>query len=675
MQTFRPGRDARLELRDELPSQRWNKGIQAIIPARGPVSHGRRGVIAIERAHFDRTRLAPFEVVVAIYLELVTRSRRRPEPFRVYRLRHHQVPVTRVTRGHPEIPDHMKPRRRNRRAEPGEQVERFEQQGPGAVSPDILEREQEPPVASRLQPPLRERRPASAMALGGASYVSQCSAGSLSSNGAAHFLLGFCERWYGRRPLALSYRVRRPWMGIVLALAMCLAPVTAHARATTPKGSSVSKKAVQVASPSAAKKPVPPKKPAASKRSTLAKAAQNAPKVAAAPPKPIPEELRALGPMSVGHPHGGFLVNGERLPNSDDWVLTVPSHGYGTRETNAALTLCIGKVRRTFPGSPKVMLGSLSAERGGFLPPHKSHRSGRDADVYFFRQPNARWVKAATETDIDLPRTWALLRCFATQTDVDMILIDRKVQGWLEKYATSIGENREWLQALFHDRYKMKTALVRHVPGHVAHMHVRFTSPKARRLAVQHYDELVAAGVVVPEKRALVHVVAKGDTLLALARRYGMTVEAIQQMNRMQSTLIRVGQKLTMQQAVDIRGARDPVAMRGRPLPPGETVQREPLAATPDKTAADATVASTPEAPNRRKPDDGATALPDAATKPIEATADAVTPSQASSEPTPVVDSAVPPGPPPRAEPSERRSERAGERPPASRLPVNRAPS
>ena len=57
------------ELRDELPGQRWNEGLQAIISGRGPVIHARRGVRAIERAHFDGiTRLAPFEVVAEVFL-------------------------------------------------------------------------------------------------------------------------------------------------------------------------------------------------------------------------------------------------------------------------------------------------------------------------------------------------------------------------------------------------------------------------------------------------------------------------------------------------------------------------------------------------------------------------------------------------------------------------------
>src|SRR5690606_7867121 len=158
----------------------------------------------------------------------------------------------------------------------------------------------------------------------------------------------------------------------------------------------------------------------------------------------------------------------------DRWVLTVPSHGYGTEESVAQLSHCIRAVHAEVPESPPVMLGSLSAQEGGRLPPHKSHRTGRDADVYFFRKPGAQWSKAATADDIDLPRSWALLRCFVTDTDVEMVLIDRKVQKWIEAYARSIGEPEEWLDSLFYDVPGTKSAVIRHVPGHVAHMHVRF---------------------------------------------------------------------------------------------------------------------------------------------------------------------------------------------------------
>lgn len=258
------------------------------------------------------------------------------------------------------------------------------------------------------------------------------------------------------------------------------------------------------------------------------------------------------------------------MPTSPRWVLTVPSHGYGTDETVEQLTHCLNQVHERFPGSPKVMLGSISAQYGGVLPPHQSHRTGRDADVYFFRKPGAQWSKAATKDDIDLPRTWAMLRCFITETDVDMILIVRRVQDWIEEYALSIGEPAEWIRGLFHDQGRYKTAVVRDVPGHVAHMHVRFTSPAARRRAIAVYDRLVALGAVVPPKQAITHEVQRGDTLSHLAKRYATSVARIQAQNDLRGTLIKVGQRLLLSKAVDLREARGPVVVPPRRRPPRE---------------------------------------------------------------------------------------------------------
>ncbi len=259
------------------------------------------------------------------------------------------------------------------------------------------------------------------------------------------------------------------------------------------------------------------------------------------------------------------------MPRSPRWVLTVPSHGFGTEETVAQLQHCLNQVHDQFPGSHPVMLGSLSGQFGGHLPPHRSHRTGRDADVYFFRQPGAQWSKAATREDIDLPRTWALLRCFITDTDVEMILIVRKVQDWLEKYALSQGENKQWLDSLFHDNGSYKTALVRDVPGHVAHMHVRFVSAQARRKAVKVYDRLVSSGVVRLSGQADKHVVVKGDTLSELAEHYKTSVAQLQSLNGLEGTLIKLGQKLVIHKPVDLRGARDPVFVPPRRRPPAPT--------------------------------------------------------------------------------------------------------
>lgn len=333
------------------------------------------------------------------------------------------------------------------------------------------------------------------------------------------------------------------------------------------------KKQPSVASSAAKPPPVKGRKaapPAKSKPPSKARslnASSKSADVSPASQRDVPDEIARLGPISVGHPHSGYLINAARLPPSDDYVITMPSHAYATNETIDAVQLCIGAVRKAIPDSSKVMLGSLSGEQGGHLPPHKSHRTGRDADVYFFRLPGAQWSKAATREDIDLERTFALLTCFATRTDVEMILIDKKVQAWLEEYGKTHGADPEWLQDMFHDKGSNKTSLVRHVPGHVAHMHVRFVSPKARRLGVEHYDRLVKLGLVVPERSQATHEVQKGDTLSGLAALYKVKVDRILELNQLSSTVIRLGQKLVLEQAVDLRGARDRVVVPQRRLP------------------------------------------------------------------------------------------------------------
>lgn len=359
-------------------------------------------------------------------------------------------------------------------------------------------------------------------------------------------------------------------------------------------------------------------KPPSSKARTL-NASSKGSDVSPASLRDVPEEIAKLGPISVGHPHSGYLINAARLPPSDDYVITMPSHAYATNETVEAVQLCIGAVRKAIPDSAKVMLGSLSGEQGGLLPPHKSHRTGRDADVYFFRLPGAQWSKAATREDIDLERTFALLTCFATRTDVEMILIDKRVQAWLEEYGRTHGADPEWLQDLFHDKGSNKTSLVRHVPGHVAHMHVRFVSPKARRLGVEHYDRLVTLGLVVPERREITHQVKKGDTLSGIAARYKVKVDRILELNHLSSTVIRLGQKLVLEQAVDLRGARDRVVVPQRRLPK-DFDEPQVLTAAPvpnSMPVPNAAPTATPEPADTSSPQDDVTSPTPPGPKPI----------------------------------------------------------
>lgn len=265
------------------------------------------------------------------------------------------------------------------------------------------------------------------------------------------------------------------------------------------------------------------------------------------PTAPEPSALtskatQTIGALSVGHPHAGFLINGVRMPEGAEWSLGIPSEAYGTEETIEALIHCIRRVNQQFPNTPRVVIGSLSRQGGGPLPPHKSHRTGRDADVaLYYLGGKWRWDQPAGAHNLDRARSWAFLRAVITETDVEFVLVDRVVQELLEEYALGIGEDPEWVRELFHGTASGERPIVKHVPGHTAHWHIRFVSPLACERGRLAYDQLVEQG----------HIPSP-----AIEARAGS------------SPRTRAGSATTTPTGpTELRGARDPVVIPPRKLP------------------------------------------------------------------------------------------------------------
>lgn len=288
----------------------------------------------------------------------------------------------------------------------------------------------------------------------------------------------------------------------------------------------------------------------------------------------------SIGSLSVGHPNQGYLFNAVKMPNDPQWVVSVPQHAFGTEETIRNLIHCIRHVNDLFPHSPPVFIGSISPEHGGHAPPHISHQAGRDVDVYFYYKPNTtRWYEPATPYNLDRPRTWSLLRAVITDTDVDFVLIDRSVQALLEEYALSIGEDRKWIQDIFHGTGRYPNPLIKHVPGHTTHMHIRFVSAVSRERGRLAYDSLVELGHIQLPNKPVVHTVARGETLTGVAEKYNTSVEHLLDVNKLSSKKIRVGQVLRIEERQELRDAHAPVVTPPRRLPPAEP-NREYVAAT-----------------------------------------------------------------------------------------------
>jgi LysM repeat protein len=82
------------------------------------------------------------------------------------------------------------------------------------------------------------------------------------------------------------------------------------------------------------------------------------------------------------------------------------------------------------------------------------------------------------------------------------------------------------------------------------------------------YPTLVSQGHLNLKQQSVKHTVEKGDTLLQLAARYRVTTDQLRELNQLESSVIRVGQQLTIQKPVHLRGAFEPVRVPARRLPP-----------------------------------------------------------------------------------------------------------
>src|SRR6266436_370876 len=165
-------------------------------------------------------------------------------------------------------------------------------------------------------------------------------------------------------------------------------------------------------------------------------------------------DLASLGSVSIGFADRGRVLNAVQMPEDPAWIVERPAYAFATRETVDALALAFRSVRQRFPDAPPARLSHLGAKDGGYLRPHRSHQSGRDADVgLFYRGDRFQPRGAPREKLIDPARNWALIRALIDETDVQLILVDQGIQDVLRtgntltqiatKYKTSVAAVRK----------------------------------------------------------------------------------------------------------------------------------------------------------------------------------------------------------------------------------------
>ena len=185
---------------------------------------------------------------------------------------------------------------------------------------------------------------------------------------------------------------------------------------------------------------------------------------------------------SIGAASRGSMKHGRLMAKRGTGFLRKNDKAaWGTDETVALLTWGLDEMTSRYPGTVPLVIGDLSAEEGGRLRPHLSHQSGRDADVGYYFVGNRRLThfRTATRDDMDAEKTWTFLELLMSTGQVQYYFIDRKLHKPLFRQALAMGWTEDEARRIFEAPIgpANHSGIIRHVPGHKHHVHIRFRCP------------------------------------------------------------------------------------------------------------------------------------------------------------------------------------------------------
>lgn len=190
----------------------------------------------------------------------------------------------------------------------------------------------------------------------------------------------------------------------------------------------------------------------------------------------------------------GLLKGGKTLPRQGEHfrLYHASKKAFAVPQLVRALVRAADKVEEKHNGSI-LLIGDMSSAHGGFLPGHRSHRSGRDADLAFFTTDI--WGKPVVEKGLihfdrfgvgvrggqvrrfDTAQNWALVEALMNDKEIEVqwIFVSAGLKALLLEWAVKNGEDLQTVE---------RAASVLKQPGdsapHDDHFHIRIYCPKDR---------------------------------------------------------------------------------------------------------------------------------------------------------------------------------------------------
>ena len=176
------------------------------------------------------------------------------------------------------------------------------------------------------------------------------------------------------------------------------------------------------------------------------------------------------------------LTNGVQLAeNPDLYKIWHPARAWGRPELVELLVDTGEYLAFHAPHTDPFVVGDMSAQRGGPLFGHRSHRGGIDADVGLYwgeGQQHLQGFMDILPTELDVEATWLMIQGMLQSGLVERILLDQGHIDRIRAYTIESGEltvdeaARIFPAADSPDLWTM-SGVVQHVPEHKNHLHVR----------------------------------------------------------------------------------------------------------------------------------------------------------------------------------------------------------